>query len=121
MKARRKSKSAAPAHEDQLTFVAKGELVLAREVHVPVELMIVSLHGVLPIFVDLKTTSSFGELALRERLLERTAELRVCGRQFRARFASRPKNSPLHRLHASDVFAALFPAVTLRKDDKHAA
>jgi len=99
-----------------LLFVADGELILAPKVRIPIELKTVSYDRSVPVLVELKACSWFGETGLRMGFPKGVVELNVCGRQFRARLAGQPKNSPLHHIHASDAFAALFPPVAFPKD-----
>ena len=101
-----------------LLFAADGELIEAPTVRFPVELRTLSYEGELPVLLELTAHSSFGEIRLRQGFKKGVVELKICGRQFRARLVGRPKNSPLLRVHASDVFAALFPPVTFRKGDR---
>ncbi len=100
---------------DNLVFCADGEMMLGPKFWVPIQLNILSTEGPLPVLVELTSRSSFGELALRQGFPKGSVELNVRGRRFRARLVRHPKNSPLHLIHASDVFAALFAAVAFPK------
>ena len=91
-------------------FVANGKLHLATNVACPITLQATSFDGAIPAFVELKPDSGSSEIAFRVGFSVRRLKLSVRGRQFSARIARRLKNTPLLWLHASDVFAGLFPA-----------
>jgi hypothetical protein len=106
--------------DDQLLFCAEGKMLLGPNTRIPIRLQILSTAGPLPVLVELTSRSSLGELALRQGFAKNAAKLNVRGREFCARVVGRPKDSPLRLIHASDVFAALFPGVAFPKDGDNA-
>jgi hypothetical protein len=95
-----------------IRFIADGELLLAPNVRRPITLQAASFDGAIPAFVELTPDSDSSELAFRVGFSHSHLQLSVGGREFSARIARRLKNTPLLWLHASDVFAGLFPAET---------
>jgi hypothetical protein len=91
-------------------FHASGDLILGRAFPVPIKIQIMSLDGIIPVVAELTADSGQAELFLRNGFGKRAVNLKVCGREFSVRLVGRPKNSPLHKILASDLFAGLFPA-----------